>query len=98
FREDFLRKLYNVTPDVGTYKDFKDNMYLKLARNVLRYRWLLIYLTGASPVFNKTYIEQCVQRSDHFDDESCFFPNMNSLRNSICGYRNQKPLYVSFDS
>ncbi len=98
FHEAFLRKLYEEQKANIPYKDFKDAIYLKVTRNLLRHRWLLIYLTGASPVFSKTYIEQCVQLSDHYDEESLFFPNMNSLRNSICGYRNEKPLVVSFDS
>jgi len=98
FHETFLKRLYDAQHSDKNYKDFKDGIYLKVARNVLKYRWLLIYLTGASPVFNKTYIEQCVQLSDHFDEESYFFPNMNSLRNSVCGYRNEKLLHVSYDS
>ncbi len=98
FHEAFLKKLYEAQRSSTAYKDFKDEIYMKTARGVLKYRWLLIYLTGASPVFNKTYMEQCVQLSDHFDEESYFFPNMNSLRNSMCGYRNDKPLYVSYDS
>lgn len=98
FNEEFLKRLYNALHVNKSFKDFKDNIYLKVARNVLKYRWLLIYLTGASPVFNKTYIEKCVQLSEHFDEESHFFPNMNSLRNSVCGYRNEKLLPVSYDS
>jgi len=98
FKEDFLLKLYKVSNSKGDYRHFKDELYLKVARNSLKYRWLLIYLTGASPVFNRSYIEQCVALSDHLDEESHYFPNMNSLRNSVCGYRNQKPLYISFNS
>lgn len=98
FNEEFLKSIYNALHVNKKYKDYKDSIYLKVARNVLKYRWLLIYLTGASPVFNKTYIEKCVQLSEHFDEESCFFQNMNSLRNSVCGYRNEKLLPVSYDS
>ena len=98
FQESFLRKLHQTSAGDVRYKDFKDGLYLKAARNLLKFRWLLIYLTGASPVFNKSYIEQCVSLSDQLDTESHFFPNMNSLRNSVCGYRNDKPLNVSFNS
>ncbi|MEH7111579.1 bifunctional glutamate--cysteine ligase GshA/glutathione synthetase GshB [Neobacillus niacini] len=98
FDEEFLKKLYHAMHVNKNFKDFKDSIYLKLARNVLKYRWMLIYLTGASPVFDKTYIEKCVQMSEHLDEESYFFPNMNSLRNSVCGYRNEKSYYVSYDS
>lgn len=98
FNEEFLKKLYTAQNIDKNFRDFKDSIYLKVARNVLKYRWLLIYLTGASPVFNKTYIDKCVELSEHFDEESHFFPNMNSLRNSVCGYRNEKLLCVSYDS
>ncbi|WP_310828689.1 bifunctional glutamate--cysteine ligase GshA/glutathione synthetase GshB [Paenibacillus pedocola] len=98
FDEGFLQRLYHASQNQGGFKQFKDGVYLKVARNILKYRWLLIYLTGASPVFNKSYVEQCVSLSDRLDDESHFFPNMSSLRNSVCGYRNEKPLYVSFHS
>lgn len=95
FSELFLRTLYD---GEKSFCDFKDEVYLKVARNFLKYRWLLIYLTGVSPIFHQTYAEKCVQIGKHFDDESYYFPHMNSLRNSQCGYRNQKPIYVSFHS
>ncbi len=98
FNEEFLKRIYNALHVNKSFKDFKDNTYLRVARNVLKYRWLLIYLTGASPVFDKTYIEKCVQSSEHLDEESYFFPNMCSLRNSVCGYRNEKIFYTSYDS
>lgn len=98
FDERFLRKLHETMGHGEEFKDFKAAIYFRIARNLLRYRWLLIYLTGASPVFDKTYIEKCVSLGNSDDNKSYYFPNMNSLRNSACGYRNEKPLYVSFDS
>lgn len=98
FTEHFLQKLYDVIGAEKSYREFKDSIYLKVARNLLKHRWLLIYLTGASPVFDKTYVQKCVDKSERMDEGSFYFPNMNSLRNSECGYRNQKPYCVSFDS
>lgn len=98
FDEGFLRKLYESEDRHEEYKEFKNATYFKITRNLLKYRWFLIYLTGASPVFDKTYIERCVARGISDDEKSIYFPNMNSLRNSECGYRNEKPLYVSFNS
>lgn len=98
YDDGFLRKLHKAKKSTDEYKAFKDQSYLKVARNTLKYRWLLIFLTGASPVFSKSYIEQCVFLSEELDTESRYFPNMNSLRNSVCGYRNDKPYCVSFDS
>lgn len=98
FQESFLEKLHKELCRGEGFREFKDRVYLKVARNILKYRWLLIYLTGVSPIFHQTYAEKCVQLGKHFDDESYYFPHMNSLRNSVCGYRNEKPIYVSFDS
>lgn len=98
FDERFLRRLYEAEDRQEEFKDFKDNIYLQVTRNLLRYRWLLIYLTGASPVYDKTYMDQCVARGETLDKKSYYVSNMNSLRNSECGYRNEKPLYVSLNS
>ncbi|MFC5987668.1 bifunctional glutamate--cysteine ligase GshA/glutathione synthetase GshB [Marinicrinis lubricantis] len=99
FDDEFLKKLYSVTNCTDSFKEFKNALYMRVARNVMNYRWLLIYLTGASPVFSRTYLEQCAVNSEQLDDgDSRFFPNMNSLRNSVCGYRNEKNLHVSYDS
>lgn len=98
FEERFLRKLHQIEGGSEEYKLFKDAVYFKVARNMLRYRWMLIYLTGASPVFDKTYMDICVATGHSDDNESYYFPNMNSLRNSSCGYRNTKPMRVSYDS
>ncbi|MDP4089280.1 MAG: glutamate--cysteine ligase [Bacillota bacterium] len=49
---DFLHDNFDSTAD----KDgFKNQLYLILTRNYLRYRWLLIYLFGASPAADRTY-------------------------------------------
>ncbi|MVO98238.1 bifunctional glutamate--cysteine ligase GshA/glutathione synthetase GshB [Paenibacillus lutrae] len=98
FDEKFLTRLYAIQEQHKDYKEFKDAIYFKVTRNLLRYRWLLIYLTGASPVFDNTYMEKCVRLADSHDNKSYYFPIMNSLRNSVCGYRNEKSYYVSFNS
>lgn len=98
FSESFLEKLYKAQGSNVSFRTFKDSLYLKTARNLLRYRWLLIYLTGASPVFDKSYLKTCVEKGERIAADSFTLSHMNSLRNSECGYRNQKPYYVSFDS
>lgn len=49
---DFLYRHWNEREDKG---QFRDNLYFAVARNFLRYRWLLIYLFGASPSCDYTY-------------------------------------------
>lgn len=98
FDENFLTKLYDIQGLDQDFREFKDGIYFKVARNLMRYRWLLIYLTGASPVFDNTYMEHCVHMAESHDNKSYYFPVMNSLRNSTCGYRNDKAYYVSYHS
>ncbi|MFD2118030.1 bifunctional glutamate--cysteine ligase GshA/glutathione synthetase GshB [Paenibacillus yanchengensis] len=113
FTDTFLNQLYklNQQTDDGqrfelssssesfaTFKDFKDAVYFKVARNLLKWRWILIYLTGASPIFDKSYMKHCVEKGMSIDHKSYFFPNMSSLRNSTCGYRNQSNFQVSYQS
>ncbi len=43
-RKDLVAALFQA---LRLLKDFKNDLYLKLARNFLRFRWLLTYLYGA---------------------------------------------------
>ena len=87
FDENIIKKLYeskklNIN---GDYKKFRDEIYLKVARNFIRYRWLLIYLLG-----NSIDDEACIK------EEYC--DSIISYRNSKYGYRNKENLYPSYDS
>ena len=44
FSDNFLKKLYSLEKSNATFKEFKNDIYLKIARNYLRYCWLIIYL------------------------------------------------------
>ena len=59
FDEDLLKELYFLLKPNIDFKNFKDDIYFKIGRNLLKYKWLLIYLTGASPVFHKSYKGAC---------------------------------------
>ena len=41
FNEEIIRKLYESSDKELTYKEFKNSIYLKVARNYLRYRWII---------------------------------------------------------
>lgn len=64
---------------------FRNALYLKLAQNFLRYRWLLTYLYGASPLAEAGFYEQGPQ-----------FP-VRSLRNSSYGYVNAEDVQIRFE-
>lgn len=55
FSEDFLLIMYREFGENGKISEFTDELYFSVARNFLRYRWLIIYLFGASPSYDDTY-------------------------------------------
>lgn len=67
-------------------KDFKNDLYLKLARNFLRFRWLLTYLYGAAPLAEAGFYSQEYPQP------------IRSFRNSDYGYVNDENIQVSYTS
>lgn len=65
---------------------FKNALYLKLAQNYLRYRWVITYLFGAAPIAEQGFFDQEVPEP------------VRSFRNSDHGYVNKKDIQVSFAS
>ena len=99
FSDDFLEKLYSFEDSQITFKEFKNEVYLKIARNYLRYCWLIIYLTGCSIGSHKTFSNDCIYLMDAKDDYGSFYSTKGpSFRNASCGYKNLIELYPSYDS
>lgn len=65
---------------------FKNALYLKLAQNYLRYRWVITYLFGAAPIAEQGFFDQDVPEP------------VRSFRNSDHGYVNKEEIQVSFAS
>lgn len=93
FGEDFMKMLYREFGNNQTMTEFTDDLYFIVARNYLRYRWLLIYLFGASPTFEDTF--NAVLREDIENIRKCcpeccnyFTYYATSLRASRFGYSN----------
>ncbi|WP_187423892.1 bifunctional glutamate--cysteine ligase GshA/glutathione synthetase GshB [Streptococcus sp. Marseille-P7376] len=83
--KDLIAALFKVS-GFKSLKDFKNALYLKLARNFLRFRWLLTYLYGATPLAEAGFY-------DNPPDAL-----VRSLRNSHYGYVNDEHIHVSFRS
>ncbi|ARF14321.1 bifunctional glutamate--cysteine ligase GshA/glutathione synthetase GshB [Sporosarcina ureae] len=88
FSDELIEKLFNLQSEIDNYQYFKTNIYLKLTRNYLYYRWLVTYFYGASPTSNENFYG-C-------DDQ----PNepVRSIRSSRFGYVNHDDVKVSFSS
>ena len=99
FNEDTLRKLHKKLAPDKAYKNFKNEAYLKLARNYHRYKWFIIYITGASIAAHKTFTEECLNLMHLEDGYDSYYSNQGpSYRNSHAGYKNLEELYPRYDS
>ena len=96
FGEELIEYLYSNYGNGMDKRLFIDEIHFALTRNFLRYRWLLIYLFGASPYCHSTYhsvinkeigiikrcCHDCVDIIDNFNQYA------TSLRVSRFGYSN----------
>lgn len=99
FSDDTLQKLHGMICPNIVFQDFKNQVYLKIARNYLRYCWLIIYLTGCSIGSHKTFSLDCIHLMDAKDLYGSYYSTKGpSFRNASCGYKNLVSLYPSYDS
>ncbi|MBO7689297.1 MAG: hypothetical protein J6T14_00435 [Clostridia bacterium] len=60
FSDELLKADYEAkqkTYEVGTFRDYKDNFYLDLAKKAAAYGWLMTAVTAASPVRDRSFLE-----------------------------------------
>ena len=83
--KDLVEALFQESDQIDIIA-FKNALYLKLAQNYLRYRWVITYLFGAAPVAEQGFFDQEVPEP------------VRSFRNSDHGYVNKEEIQVSFSS
>ncbi|MDG2915868.1 bifunctional glutamate--cysteine ligase GshA/glutathione synthetase GshB [Bisgaard Taxon 10/6] len=85
-----INALFHAQNEYQNAVEFQNNLYLKMAKNFLRYQWILLYLLSATPTAEAKY----------FKAGSPLKPNqyVRSLRSSQYGYVNAPEIVVSFDS
>ena len=83
--KDLVEALFQESDQIDIIA-FKNALYLKLAQNYLRYRWVITYLFGAAPVAEHGFFDQEVPEL------------VRSFRNSDHGYVNKEEIQVSFAS
>lgn len=98
FSEDLIKDLYDKLGNGENYRDFRDCLYLKVVRNYLRYRWLLIYLLGGTTTMHESFGEKCVVDLDKISKDGFSNNGAVSYRNSECGYKNAIDLYPNYNS
>jgi glutamate--cysteine ligase len=89
FAQPLIQQLFNEQSEIEDMKEFKNQLYMKVSRNFLRYRWLITYLFGASPVSEDGYFKNDLQHPQE---------PVRSIRNSSYGYTNHDNVKVSYAS
>ena len=86
----FIDALFHAQNETQSAVDFQNDFYLKIAKNFLRYQWILLYLFSATPTVEEKY----------FRDNSPLKPHqyVRSLRSGKYGYVNDPKISVSYDS
>jgi len=90
--ETLLEMLFQNTSRVISFDAFRDEVYLKITRQILRYRWLYVLIFGSSPIVDPTYELRCCDLPLYFNAKTRGL----SLRNSCFGYGNLIDLYPDY--
>jgi len=88
---DLIQTLFKAQTEYQSAVEFQNDLYLKMAKNFLRYQWILLYLLSATPIVDKNYFKDGIYPLK---------PNqyVRSLRSSQYGYVNAPEIIVSYDS
>lgn len=92
--ESLLNILYQSTSQEIPFERFRDEVYLKITRQLLRFRWLYVLIFGSSPIVDPTYELKCCDLPLYFNSKTRGL----SLRNSCFGYGNLENLYPDYSS
>lgn len=84
------------------FNDFRSTHYFSLIRNFRRHSWLLLYLFGASPAIDKSFLPSgpLPSKLQPLGDATYYAPYATTLRMSDLGYQNkvQEQLKICFNS
>ena len=81
FSEELLKENFRLQ-EIRDYTEYKNHLYLNLAKKMAAYGWLLVAITAASPVMDSSFVEKGVYGRD-------IFTGMASVRCSEMGYWNE---------
>ncbi len=104
--DNFWKALQNIKRDENqqteqSLQDFKSEQYFALIRNFRRYSWLLMYLFGASPALDASFLGDKKHTLEAFDEQGTYYkPYATSLRMGDLGYHNnaQSSLAICFNT
>ena len=85
--------------DGGDPQVVRSRLYFSLIRNFRRWAWLLLYLFGASPAVNRSFVADRAHRLEPLGHDSFHLPFATSLRMGRLGYQSdaQASIAVNFN-
>ncbi|MFV2056227.1 MAG: glutamate--cysteine ligase [Thiohalomonadales bacterium] len=90
YSTDFWRKLLSLEDFTADLRQYQDQRYFALVRNLQRFGWLIPYLFGASPAICRSFVDGLAVGLEVYDDSTYFQPFATSLRTGDIGYQNYK--------
>ena len=88
--EELWPALRRIESRLCSLRDFRDERYMALIRNLQRYGWLIPYLFGASPAVCKSFFVGKSTNLPAFDETTYYAPHATSLRMGDIGYQNSR--------
>lgn len=88
FGDDFFEAWHTACGSEQAYTDFKNDKYLGLIRNFKRMTSLVLYLLGASPSVNASFVAGRTHDLEQMDATTYYKPAATSLRMGKLGYTN----------
>ncbi|MFV0455852.1 MAG: glutamate--cysteine ligase [Pseudomonas sp.] len=73
--------------DPRSRQDYQSSRYIALIRNFRRYSWLLMYLFGASPALDASFMRGRPHQLERLDENTLYLPWATSLRMCDLGYQ-----------
>lgn len=98
FSDEFLEALRVELDCKSSLQEFKNQIYLKVAKFFMQNRWFLLYLTGASPLYLPDFLNSPAANEVSRETSDLALKNGISLRNSHVGYKNKASLHVNYES
>ena len=93
---EFGKELFPATKN-NSVKLRRNFIYLSIARNYLRFGWLILLLFGSSPACCKSYLPQRSSRFKSVLENSLVAPYGTSLRMSDVGYKNKNQSHLKIN-
>lgn len=84
--DDFWRALQADRKNSDTLQEFRSASYFRMIRNFRRHSWLLLFLFGATPALDDSFLQDRPHELQRLHDRTLYLPHATSLRMSDIGY------------